>query len=103
MDLLDPMDVDVTIPTKVSLEQDKDLSAQTTVETVSDTPSVTRSIIQGYPDQVCETVEILKEIQTRYAHILSNEFKGRAKGKIGQQEAMVCDCEQDRGSATRFC
>ena len=53
--------------------------------------------IQGEPDQVCESLEILSLIQSRYIHILSNEFKGNASGKIGKAEAMICDCVYDKG------
>ena len=54
--------------------------------------------IQGEPDQVCENQEILTLIQSRYTHILSNEFKGNASGKIGKAEAMICDCVYDKGA-----
>jgi hypothetical protein len=53
--------------------------------------------VQGEPDQVCENQEILALVQSRYIHILSNEYKGNASGKIGKAEAMICDCIYDKG------
>jgi hypothetical protein len=55
-------------------------------------------IVQGQPDQVCENLEILELVQSRYIHILSNEYRGNASGKIGKAEAMICDCIYDKGS-----
>lgn len=55
--------------------------------------------VQGEPDQVCENLKILSLIQARYIHILSNEFRGNASGKIGKAEAMICDCIYDKGQS----
>jgi hypothetical protein len=64
-------------------------------EDYSGSSHTSQSFVQGLPEQICETDEILKEISSLYTHILSNEFKGGANGKIGQEEAMVCDCTPD--------
>jgi hypothetical protein len=56
----------------------------------------------AHPDQVCETPDILQAILSRYIHIPTNEFRGHANGKTGQDEAMICDCSFDPGTPSLF-
>jgi hypothetical protein len=86
----------LALETSTSVEETKEAIADIEINSNDNSTSVESfSFVQGLPEQICETDGILTEINALYTHILSNECKGAATGKIGQEEAMICVCSTD--------
>ena len=90
-----------------SSENLEDISGiQTEPNETSDNNSISverkNSIVQWIPEQVCASEDVASQISSLYIHIHSNEFRGHANGKIGQEEAMMCDCSFDSCNFSSF-
>lgn len=77
-----------------SLQQSLDDSSANHV--LDETALQTKLEVIGPQGQCCESQDVLDEMFSVYTHIYTNEFKGRANGRV-PKEFMVCSCKYVKG------